>query len=173
MAAVLVKIDSSGPILYRRRVVGLNGVEFDAFKFRTMRVDADRILQEHPELYREFCKNMKLRQDPRVNAIGAFLRKTSLDELPQLFNVLMGQMSLVGPRILSPEEVSRYREHASKRLSVKPGITGLWQVSGRQELDYNKRIELDLYYVENWSLWLDLLILFKTIPVVASMKGAY
>jgi lipopolysaccharide/colanic/teichoic acid biosynthesis glycosyltransferase len=173
MIALLIRVHSPGPVLYRRRVVGLNGIEFDAFKFRTMVIDAEPILRRYPELHKQYSRNMKLRQDPRVHRLGAFLRKTSLDELPQLFNVIFGQMSLVGPRIISLEEVPRYGEQLMKRLSVKPGITGLWQVSGRQELDYSKRIELDLYYVDNWCLMLDFAILLKTFPTVLSMRGAY
>ena len=169
----VVWLTSPGPIIYRRRVVGLNGVEFDAFKFRTMVVEADRMLREDPRLRERFSAQMKVRADPRVTAVGRFLRRTSFDELPQLFNVLRGEMSLVGPRMISPDEVPRYAAVLGKRLMVKPGITGLWQVSGRQEVDYDERIALDLAYVDNWSLWLDVVILLKTIPAVLSMKGAY
>jgi len=171
--AALIAATSAGPVFHRRRVVGRAGLEFDAFKFRTMVVDADAILRAHPELLREFDANMKLRADPRLTPIGGFLRRTSLDELPQLINVAAGHMSLVGPRMIAPEEMGKFGDALSLRLAVKPGITGLWQVSGRQELPYGERIRLDLDYIENWSLWLDLAILARTIPAVLSMRGAY
>jgi lipopolysaccharide/colanic/teichoic acid biosynthesis glycosyltransferase len=173
LIAVLVRVSSPGPVIYRRRVLGVEGFQFDAFKFRTMVQDADRIWQSDNDLARRFKENMKLRTDPRVTAIGRVLRRLSLDELPQLFNVIRGEMSLVGPRMIAPEEANRYGGALTRRLSVRPGITGLWQVSGRQNVDYNTRIALDLEYIENWSLWLDLVILLKTIPVVLSMRGAY
>jgi lipopolysaccharide/colanic/teichoic acid biosynthesis glycosyltransferase len=171
--AVLIAATSAGPVLYRRRVVGRNGAEFDAFKFRTMIADADAVLHAQPELLQEFGANMKLRSDPRLTPIGGFLRRTSLDELPQLLNVAAGRMSLVGPRMIAPAEMMRFGDALALRLAVKPGITGLWQVSGRQELPYGDRIRLDLDYIENWSLWLDLAILARTIPAVLSMRGAY
>jgi lipopolysaccharide/colanic/teichoic acid biosynthesis glycosyltransferase len=160
-------------MLHRRRVVGQNGLEFDAFKFRTMVADADAILRAQPDLMREFGANMKLRADPRLTKVGAFLRRTSLDELPQLLNVAAGHMSLVGPRMIAPDEMPKFGDALATRLAVKPGITGLWQVSGRQELGYDDRIRLDLHYIENWSFWLDLTILARTIPAVLSMRGAY
>lgn len=169
----LVRLSSRGPILHRRRVLGLHGAEFDAFKFRTMVANADELLRAQPELQAAFTANIKIRDDPRITSVGRFLRKSSLDELPQLFNVLSGQMSLVGPRMIAPEEAEKYGAALEKRLSVKPGITGLWQVHGRQELDYADRIELDLRYIDEWSLWLDVVILVKTIPAVLSMRGAY
>ena len=171
--AGLVGVTSPGPVIYRRRVIGVGGVEFDAFKFRTMVVDADRILREHPDLLARFGANVKLRDDPRLTPIGAFLRRSSLDEVPQLVNVLRGEMSLVGPRMIAPEEAAKYGSLLQKRLSVKPGITGLWQVSGRQEVSYAQRIELDMQYIDNWSLWLDVTILLRTLPVVLRMRGAY
>jgi lipopolysaccharide/colanic/teichoic acid biosynthesis glycosyltransferase len=171
--AVLVAATSPGQVLHRRRVVGRNGIEFDAFKFRTMVVDADAILRAHPALQRDFDTNMKLRVDPRLTPIGGFLRRASLDELPQLINVALGEMSLVGPRMIAPEEMGKFGDALTTRMAVKPGITGLWQVSGRQELAYGERIRLDLDYIENWSLWLDLAILARTIPAVLSMRGAY
>jgi lipopolysaccharide/colanic/teichoic acid biosynthesis glycosyltransferase len=171
--AILIRMTSPGPVLHRRRVLGLHGVQFDAFKFRTMVVDADDLLRAQPELLAAFTADVKIRHDPRVTPIGAWLRRLSLDELPQLFNVLRGQMSLVGPRMISPGEAGKYGAALGKRLSVKPGMTGLWQVQGRQEIDYARRIELDLRYIDQWSLWLDLVILVKTIPAVLSMRGAY
>jgi lipopolysaccharide/colanic/teichoic acid biosynthesis glycosyltransferase len=171
--AALVAVTSPGPVLHRRRVLGRHGVEFDAFKFRTMVADADAILQRDPDLLRAFDANMKLRADPRLTPVGAVLRRISLDELPQLFNVAAGHMSLVGPRMIAPAEMAKFGEALAQRLAVKPGITGLWQISGRQELAYDDRIRLDLHYIEHWSLGLDLAILARTIPAVLSMRGAY
>ena len=173
IVCVLVAASSPGPVLHRRRVVGRHGVEFDAFKFRTMVADADAILQAQPELQRAFATNMKLRTDPRLTPLGALLRRASLDELPQLLNVAAGHMSLVGPRMIAPEEMPKFGDALATRLAVKPGLTGLWQISGRQELAYADRVRLDLHYIEHWSLWLDLAILVRTIPAVLSMRGAY
>lgn len=171
--AVLVRASSPGPVIFRRRVVGLHGIEMDAFKFRTMVRDADAVLAGQPDLLQAYDDNVKLRDDPRRTRFGRWLRRTSLDELPQLVNVLRGEMSLVGPRMITRDELPKYGAAAKLRLTVKPGITGLWQVSGRQELDYQQRIALDVQYIENWSLWLDLRILLKTVPAVLSMRGAY
>ena len=171
--ALLVKFDSPGPVFYRRRVVGLGGEVFDAFKVRTMIVNADEFLRQYPDLWTEYQKNIKLKHDPRVTRVGRWLRRLSLDELPQFFNVLRGEMSIVGPRMVTPEELLRYGEFANKRVSVKPGITGLWQVSGRQDVSYEERIRLDMSYLDHWSLWLDLKIMLKTIPAVLGMTGAY
>jgi lipopolysaccharide/colanic/teichoic acid biosynthesis glycosyltransferase len=171
--AILVRITSTGPIIHRRRVTGRNGVEFDAFKFRTMIVNADAALQADAALRRAFETSFKLKHDPRVTPVGRFLRKLSLDELPQFLNVLLGQMSVVGPRMLSPEEVGRYGSRIPTLLSVKPGLTGLWQVSGRQRTTYERRIELDVQYVETWSPWLDLRILLKTPVEVFRGTGAF
>src|SRR5690606_33659060 len=132
--ALFIKLDSPGPLLYRRKVLGVSGRAFDAFKFRTMRVDGDRLLRARPDLEKELKVNHKLKDDPRITRIGHVLRKYSLDELPQLFNVLLGQMGLVGPRMISAEEVEKYGQHRLNLLTVKPGITGLWQVSGRSNL---------------------------------------
>jgi len=173
LIALAVKLDSPGPVFYRRRVVGLGGKLFDAFKFRTMVVHAEAILEQNPVLKQAFEQNYKLRDDPRVTRVGRFLRRWSLDELPQLLNVLRGEMSLVGPRMLTPEEISRYGRWALNLLTVKPGITGLWQVSGRADLPYSERVRLDLFYIRNYSLWLDLAILAQTIPAVIRKRGAY
>ncbi len=173
LIAAAVRISSPGPIIHRRRVLGIGGVEFDAFKFRTMVADADERLSADAALAAAYSTNIKIRNDPRVTPLGGLLRSLSLDELPQLVNVARGQMSLVGPRMISPVEAPRYGTALEKRLTVKPGITGLWQVSGRQEVGYQRRIELDLEYIDNWSLWLDLVILLKTIPAVLSMRGAF
>lgn len=171
--ALAIKLDSPGPVFYRRRVVGLGGKLFDAFKFRTMVVNAEAILEQNPALKEAFRQNYKLRDDPRVTRVGRILRRWSLDELPQLFNVLRGEMSLVGPRMLTPEEIARYGRWALNLLTVKPGITGLWQVSGRADLPYSERVRLDLFYIRNYSLWLDLAILAQTIPAVIRKRGAY
>ncbi len=174
IATVLgIKLTSPGPLLHRRRVVGRGGREFDAFKFRSMRVDADRVLQADAELWAAFQANHKLPRDPRVTPIGRVLRRYSIDELPQLLNVMRGEMSLIGPRMVTAPELERYGTHVSTLLSVQPGMTGLWQVSGRQTTSYDRRVELDVHYVEHWSLLLDLRILLKTPLVVLRGEGAY
>lgn len=153
--------------------MGVNGVQFDAYKFRTMSPNGDEILERHPELKFELEENHKLVQDPRVTRVGQFLRKTSLDELPQLFNVLKREMSLVGPRMISPLEMKKYDKWDMNLLTVRPGITGLWQVSGRSDVSYAERVRLDMYYIRNWSIWLDLELLLQTIPAVLRGRGAY
>jgi|SRR2546421_865173 lipopolysaccharide/colanic/teichoic acid biosynthesis glycosyltransferase len=170
--AIRIKCDDGGPVFHFREIVGLHGKRFFALKFRTMIPDADTYLEKHPDLLRQYQQNMKLLNDPRITRTGKFLRRTSLDELPQLFNVLAGQMSLVGPRIIHPSELPRYREWAIKRLSVKPGITGLWQVSGRQHISYEERIVFDMSYIDNRSYIDDLAILFKTFKVFVIHTGA-
>jgi lipopolysaccharide/colanic/teichoic acid biosynthesis glycosyltransferase len=172
--AALIKLDSPGPIFYPRRVVGIGGKEFDALKFRTMVVNGDEVLAQHPELKAELEANHKLKDDPRVTRVGHWLRRTSLDELPQLINVLLGQMSLVGPRMISPPEMEQYGNMQFNLLTVKPGLTGLWQVSGRSNLSYEERVQLDMHYIRNYSIWLDLQILFfQTLPAVIYKRGAY
>ncbi|MGB8648016.1 MAG: sugar transferase [Anaerolineae bacterium] len=171
--AILIKLDSAGPVVYRRRVLGTGGRQFDAFKFRTMHVDGDEILARHPELLAELKANHKLKQDPRITRVGKWLRRFSLDEMPQLFNIFRGQMSLVGPRMISPEEATKYGKLWLNLLTVKPGLTGLWQVKGRSDLSYAERVRLDMYYIRNYSVWLDIQILFQTIPVVLQGRGAY
>ncbi len=171
--AILVKMDSNGPVFHRRRVVGVNGREFDALKFRTMRIDGDEILEQYPELKEELNKNHKLKDDPRITQIGGFLRKYSLDELPQLFNVLKGDMTLVGPRMITQAEMDKYQKWDLNLLTVRPGITGLWQVSGRSNISYEERVRLDMYYIRNWTIWLDIQLLVQTIPAVIKGKGAY
>ena len=168
-----IKISSPGPVLHRRLVMGLNGKQFYALKFRTMVINGDEFLDQHPELKRELAINHKLKNDPRVTQIGAFLRRYSLDELPQLFNVLRREMSMVGPRMISPEEAPMYKQFVMNLLTVLPGITGLWQVSGRSDISYEERVRLDMVYVRNWSIWFDLQLLFQTIPAVLRAKGAY
>jgi lipopolysaccharide/colanic/teichoic acid biosynthesis glycosyltransferase len=153
--------------------MGLNGKQFHALKFRTMVINGDEILDKNPELKSELTRNHKLKSDPRITRVGAFLRKYSLDEIPQLFNVLKRDMSMVGPRMISPEEVSMYKQFDMNLLTVLPGITGLWQVSGRSDISYDERVRLDMYYVRNWSIWLDLQLLYQTIPAVLKGRGAY
>jgi lipopolysaccharide/colanic/teichoic acid biosynthesis glycosyltransferase len=172
LLGLLVKFEDGGPIIYRRRVLGQEG-PFDALKLRTMRVDADRWLEQYPELMEEFRKNFKLKDDPRLTKVGKFLRKHSLDELPQLLNVLKGQMSLVGPRMVSPPELEKYGPYQALLLTVKPGITGYWQVSGRQEVSYEERVKMDVYYIRNWSFWFDCKILCLTVWKVLKREGAY
>jgi len=174
LIALAVKLDSPGPAFHRRKVLGLGGKQFYAYKFRTMYVDSDRILDEHPELAAQLQEEVKLKEDPRITRLGSWLRKFSLDELPQLFNVLKGQMSLVGPRMISPPEAEKYSRNQFNLLTVKPGLTGLWQVSGRSDLSYRERIRLDMYYIRNYSIWLDFHILFiKTANAVLRGHGAY
>ncbi len=173
LLALLVRLDSPGPVLHRRRVVGVGGREFDAFKFRTMYVNGDEILAQHPELQAELKANHKLKDDPRITRVGKVLRKLSLDELPQIFNILLGQMSLVGPRMITPPEMEKYDKMRLNLLTVKPGITGLWQVSGRSDVSYEERVRLDMHYIRNYSVWLDLQLILQTIPVVLKGKGAY
>lgn len=169
-----IKLDSAGPVFYRRRVLGIGGRAFDALKFRTMVQNGDAVLAARPDLAAELRTNHKLKEDPRVTRVGRFLRRTSLDELPQLINVLLGQMSLVGPRMISPEEAEMYGTMYLNLLTVKPGITGLWQVSGRSDLSYGERVQLDMHYIRNYSVWWDLQILFvQTLPAVLGRKGAY
>jgi exopolysaccharide biosynthesis polyprenyl glycosylphosphotransferase len=171
---IAIKLDSPGPILHRRRVMGVNKRQFDALKFRTMYVDGDNIIEKYPGLKADLARNHKLKDDPRVTRVGRFLRKWSLDELPQLINVLLGQMSLVGPRMISPIEAAEYGPMQPNLLTVKPGITGLWQVSGRSDLTYRERVRLDMEYVRNYSIWLDIQILFfQTLPAVVKGHGAY
>lgn len=175
--AVAVWLSSSGPIVFSHQRVGQNGKMFPCYKFRTMVSNGEKVLQRyfamHPEAKEEWERDFKLKEDPRVTRVGSFLRKTSLDELPQLVNVLCGDMSLVGPRPIIEAEVERYEEYIQDYYIVKPGITGLWQVSGRSDIDYPERVRMDSWYVRNWSVWLDLILLFKTVGIVAVRKGAY
>lgn len=173
VVAALVKLSSPGPVFHRRRVLGQYGRPFDAFKFRTMVVDADTWLDLDPELRAQYVVNHKLVDDPRVTTIGRFLRKYSLDEFPQLWNVVRGDMWLVGPRMIAPDELEKYDRLAGKLLSVKPGITGLWQVSGRQTTSYQRRVELDMHYIDHWSIATDAAILVRTVGVIVKATGAY
>lgn len=172
MIYILVKIDTPGPALYRRILIGFRGKPFVVYKFRSMIVDAHQMLQNNAALLQEYQRSLKIKSDSRVTRVGRFLRKTSLDELPQLFNIIRGDMSLVGPRMLGDLELARYGEARNKLLSVKPGLTGLWQVSGRHTIAFDKRMELDLYYVDHWDLRMDINILLKTVPAVLNGTGA-
>lgn len=167
---VLVKLDSPGPVFHKRGVVGVGGRRFYAFKFRTMHVNGDDMLT--PEMKEEWRVHGKLKDDPRITRMGKFLRAASIDELPQLLNVIFGQMSLVGPRMITPAEMERFGRWQHSRNLVKPGMTGLWQVSGRSDLNYEDRARLDIHYIRNHSIWLDLRILIMTIPAVLSRRGA-
>lgn len=171
--AVLVKATSRGPIIYRQIRVGMGGREFVFYKFRSMYEDAERRLQEVLDKNEKAGPIFKMKNDPRVTSVGRFLRKYSLDELPQLFNVLKGDMSLVGPRPPLPREVEQYDDRALQRLSVLPGITCLWQICGRSDTSFEDWLELDSLYVENMSFWLDLKILMKTPLSVIRGDGAY
>jgi|SRR5579862_3856911 len=170
--ALLVWISDGRPIFYPRRVVGCGG-EFNAYKFRTMLRNADAILASDAQLHHAFTKNFKLKFDPRVTRVGACLRKYSLDELPQLVNVLRGQMSLVGPRMITSRELSKYGQYQELLVRVKPGLTGYWQVRGRQDVSYEERVRMDVQYITHWSLGLDLMILFETPLKVIRGEGAY
>ena len=174
LIGLCVRIDSAGPMFYRRRVMGRGGSTFDAIKFRTMYVDGDEILARHPDLQEELRTRHKLRSDPRVTRVGRWLRRLSLDETPQLLNVLRGEMRLVGPRMITPSEIHHYGERWRDLLTIKPGLTGLWQVSGRSDLAQVDRVRLDLEYVDNHGFWSDLKILFvDTPPAVLRQRGAY
>lgn len=175
--AILVKLDAPGPVFYGQPRLGQNSVPFTAWKFRSMVPNADQVLEryfdENPALRSQWERDHKLRYDPRITGIGRFLRRTSLDELPQLWNVLRGEMSLVGPRPIVEAEIFRYADKYSLYTKVLPGLTGLWQVSGRNNVSYDERVNLDAYYVRNWSVWLDVYILLRTIWVVVLGDGAY
>ncbi|HLO99896.1 MAG TPA: exopolysaccharide biosynthesis polyprenyl glycosylphosphotransferase [Fimbriimonas sp.] len=177
LLALLIKLEDGGNVFYAQVRVGRQGQLFGCYKFRTMWMDADSrlaaILESSPEAAAEWAADHKLKNDPRITRVGKFLRKTSLDELPQLINILMGTMSLVGPRPITSAEVDKYGNDIKFYYNVKPGLTGLWQVSGRNDVSYEKRVELDRWYAENWTLWLDISILAKTIPVLVFRKGSY
>jgi exopolysaccharide biosynthesis polyprenyl glycosylphosphotransferase len=169
--ALAVRLDSPGPVIYRRGVLGRGGIPFDAFKFRTMYLNGNDLLT--PEQRAELAANCKLKNDPRITRMGRFLRKYSLDELPQLINILRGQMSLVGPRMITPDEKNKYGKWDMNLLTVKPGLSGLWQISGRSDVSYEERVRLDMQYIRNYTIWLDLQILVRTFLVVLKGKGAY
>lgn len=177
LIALAIKMESRGPVFFRQSRIGRDGQTIHILKFRTMVRNAEEVLQNYlaanPELRQEWEADQKLRNDPRITRVGALLRRTSLDELPQLWNVLWGEMSLVGPRPIVEDEIVRYGTAFESYKRVRPGMTGLWQISGRNDLSYKQRVHLDRFYICNWSTWLDLLILAKPLPVVLGRKGAY
>ena len=176
VVAVLVKLSDGGPVFFRQERVGLDGESFRMTKFRSMTVDAeDRLDEVRHRTAAEIDRGVlfKRQDDPRVTPIGRFIRRWSIDELPQLFDVLAGKMSLVGPRPPLPSEVARYEGDVGRRLLVKPGMTGLWQINGRSDLWWEESVRFDLYYVENWSVAQDLIILWRTLYAVISRDGAY
>lgn len=174
---LLIAISDGRPVFFGQERVGLNGRRFRCWKFRTMVRDADGQLEmalgKDPQLLAEWKATRKLRNDPRISRLGAFLRKSSLDELPQFWNVLMGDMSMVGPRPVVPDELSYYGNYASDYMSVRPGLTGAWQVSGRSNTTYDERVALDVDYISNASFWLDIRIVAQTVRVVISQSGAH
>jgi Undecaprenyl-phosphate galactose phosphotransferase WbaP len=175
--AILIKLDSPGPVFYRQTRIGRFGRRFQVYKFRTMVQNADQVLQDYlerfPELKAEWLATHKLKQDPRITGLGALLRRSSLDELPQIWNIIIGEMSLVGPRPIVDAEVEKYGKCFNLYIQVRPGLTGLWQVSGRNNTTYARRVELDEYYIRHRSLKLDLQILLRTVLVVLKKDGAY
>lgn len=175
--ALWIYHDSPGPVIFKHRRVGRDGKEFNCYKFRSMCVDADvklkELLEKDPAAREEWNRDFKLKNDPRITKSGHFLRRTSLDELPQIFNVLKGEMSLVGPRPIVQAEVPRYGKFIQDYYMVRPGITGMWQTSGRSDIDYPERVAMDSWYVRNWNVWFDVVLLWRTFSVVFSKKGAY
>ena len=175
--AVMVAVDNKGNIIFAHRRIGREGKEFKCYKFQTMIPNAqealEKYLAENPEARKEWEESFKLTDDPRVTKLGSILRKTSLDEMPQLWNVIKGDMSLVGPRPIVAKEIERYGEYFKEYAMVPPGITGMWQASGRSDTTYEERVEMDTWYVRNWSVWIDLMYLFKTVKIVFTGKGAY
>lgn len=175
--AIVIKLESRGPVLFKHERIGRHGLSFTAWKYRTMVRDSDKLLEEtlrnDPELRKEWKVNRKLKNDPRLTRVGKILRRLSLDELPQLWNMLKGEMSLVGPRPIVEKEIEKYGDDFDLYIQVLPGLTGLWQVSGRSDLSYQERVWLDTHYVRNWSIWLDLVILVRTVWVVIAGSGAY
>jgi lipopolysaccharide/colanic/teichoic acid biosynthesis glycosyltransferase len=173
MIALAIKLTSRGPVIYRSVRPGIGGKPFTCFKFRTMYENADELQHELEPRNEVTGALFKMREDPRVTSVGRMLRRWSLDELPQLFNVMRGEMSLVGPRPLPQRDYERLEDWHRKRYLVMPGMTGLWQVSGRSELDFDELVRLDFLYLERWSIFLDLSILLKTIPAVIRARGAW
>jgi len=172
IAAIAIRVTDPGPVLFRQVRAGRNGRTFTMLKFRSMVMDAEKRKAELMHLNEMDGPVFKIQRDPRITAVGRFIRKTSIDELPQLFNILVGDMSLVGPRPPLPSEVDQYETWQRRRLSVKPGLTGMWQVSGRNQIDFDEWMKMDLEYIDNWSLWLDIKIILKTVPAVVLRSGA-
>jgi exopolysaccharide production protein ExoY len=177
LIALIIKLSGAGPALYRHSRIGQNGRMFSCWKFRTMVVNSDDVLRRHivanPDAAAEWEQTRKLKQDPRITPIGLVLRKSSADELPQLFNIIRGEMSFVGPRPIVSAEVRKYGPYINDYLRARPGLTGAWQVSGRNDTDYETRVQLDRAYVQNWSLWRDVIIIAKTVRVVLATRGSY
>lgn len=170
---ILVKLDSKGKVIFVHKRLGQAGKIIKIYKFRTMRENAEQLLKElSPQQMKEFKENFKLEKDPRVTKLGGFLRKSSLDELPQLFNILLGNMSVVGPRPIIEAELDKYGIYSDKLLSVKPGLTGNWQANGRSNTTYEERVQLDMDYIDNGSFWMDIKIIFKTFGTVIRKEGA-
>ncbi len=170
---LLVRLSSPGPIFYRQQRLGAGGKLFWCYKFRSMVADAEDVLDRDPDLKKQFRENFKLKEDPRITRIGGFLRKTSLDELPQFWNVLRGEMTLIGPRPIVPAELEKYGRFDRKLLSVKPGLSGLWQALGRSDTSYPERVAMDMLYIDNRSLWLDLKLMLMTVASVVRKTGAH
>ncbi|QCK87823.1 sugar transferase [Phreatobacter aquaticus] len=174
--AIAIRMSDGGPAIFSQTRIGKNGRPFKCFKFRSMVLNAEQALKDHlassPQAQAEWAEHQKLSSDPRITSFGRFLRKTSLDELPQVFNILMGQMSFVGPRPIVPDEIPRYGESFAHCFSVPPGLTGLWQISGRSDCGYQNRVALDCRYASDWNLWLDAEIVVKTIPAVLMQRGS-
>ena len=177
MLALLIKLSDGGPVFYRHPRLGFRSQVFPCLKFRTMVLNGDEVfpayLNAHPEAAREWTETRKLKADPRVTLVGAVLRQLSLDEIPQLINIIRGEMSIVGPRPIVGEEVKLYGVHAAAYLRTRPGLTGVWQVSGRNDVSYHERAAMDRAYVENWSFGTDLVLIVKTIPAVITSRGSY
>jgi len=171
--SLLIKLTSPGPVFFKQERLGLNGRKFTLYKFRTMRAGAHRVLSQVTDLDEMTTPEFRTKKTQWITPVGRILRKFSLDELPQFFHVFMGQMSLIGPRPTVPDEVDKYETWQRRRFSMKPGITCLWQVSGRNNIGFTDWMKLDLEYLDNWSLWLDIKIMVKTIPVVLFGIGAY
>jgi len=170
--AIAIKLDTPGPIFYKRRLIGQRGKPFMVFKFRSMVSNAHELLTQNPTLLQQYQQDLKIAHDPRITRVGRILRQTTLDELPQLLNVLKGEMSLVGPRMLGDVELARFGEYRDKVLSVKPGMAGLWVASGRHTLPFERRVELEMEYIDRWSLWLDIKILLASVLIVIRRVGA-
>jgi len=173
LIAIAIKLDSKGPVIYKQTRIGKDGRKFTFYKFRSMYEGADKMRQQLEHLNEASGPIFKIKNDPRITRVGRFIRKTSLDELPQFFNVLKGEMSIVGPRPPLPCEVEKYTPYQRQRLSVVPGLTCLWQISGRSNIGFDRWVELDLEYIRKQSLWLDFVIILKTIPAVLKGTGAH
>lgn len=171
--SIIIKIDSKGPVFFAHKRIGKNGNAIKIYKFRTMHKDAEAMIENFTEeQMKEYKENYKLKEDPRITRVGKILRKTSLDELPQILNILKGELSIIGPRPVVESELEKYGPNKSKFLSVKPGLTGYWQANGRSSTTYEERMDMELYYIENRSLWLDIKLFFKTIISVIKREGA-